>query len=67
MAPGSETRDMRITEYHVMRDNPVVGIEEGAMVRVEADIATVRGGSRVKVFRRQQVPVWVPTGEPLPL
>ena len=36
MAPGSETRDMRIAEYHVIRDNPVVGIEEGAMVRVEA-------------------------------
>ena len=35
MAPGSETRDMRIAEYHVVRDNPVVGIEEGAMVRVE--------------------------------
>ena len=35
MAPGSETRDMRVAEYHVIRDNPVVGIEEGAMVRVE--------------------------------
>jgi dipeptidase E len=26
MAPGSETRDMRIAEYHRVRDNPVVGL-----------------------------------------
>lgn len=68
MAPGSETRDMRIGEYHLVRDNPVVGIEEGAMVRVEGATATVRGTtSRVKVFRRDHVPVWVPAGAPLPL
>jgi dipeptidase E len=65
MAPGSETRDMRIAEYHVVRDNPVVGIEEGAMIRVEAGTATVRGTSRVKVFRRGQAPAWVPAGAPL--
>jgi dipeptidase E len=67
MAPGSEPRDMRIAEYHVVRDNPVVGIEEGAMVRVEAGTATVRGTSRVKVFRRDQVATWVPAGSELPL
>jgi dipeptidase E len=66
MALGSETRDMRIAEYHVVRDNPVVGIEEGTMVRVEAGTATVRGTGRVKVFRRQQVPAWVAAGAPLP-
>jgi dipeptidase E len=65
MAPGSETRDMRIVEYHVVRDNPVVGIEEGAMVRVEGETAMVRGTSRVKLFRRGEPPVWVPAGMPL--
>jgi dipeptidase E len=65
MAPGSETRDTRIAEYHVVRDNPVVGIEEGTMVRVEGGTATVRGTGRVKVFRRQQVPAWVAAGAPL--
>jgi dipeptidase E len=67
MAPGSETRDMRIAEYHVVRDNPVVGIEEGAMVRVEAGTSVVRGTSRVKVFRRDRDPVWIPAGLELPL
>jgi dipeptidase E len=67
MAPGSETRDMRIAEYHVVRDNPVVGIEEGAMVRVEEGSLTVRGTARAKLFRRGQAPVWVPAGAALHL
>ncbi|MGH7358640.1 MAG: dipeptidase PepE [Candidatus Rokuibacteriota bacterium] len=65
MAPGSETRDMRIAEYHVLHDNPVAGIEEGGMVRMEGDAVTVRGASRVKLFRRGQLPTWVPAGSPL--
>jgi dipeptidase E len=67
MAPGSETRDMRIAEYHIVRDNPVVGIEEGTMVRVEGGIATVRGTARARLFRRNCAPVWVQAGSPLPL
>lgn len=67
MAPGSETRDMRIAEYHVVRDNPVVGIEEGTMLRIENGAATVRGAARAKLFRRGQPPVWVPPEKVLPL
>jgi dipeptidase E len=67
MAPGSETRDMRIAEYHAVRDNPVVGIEEGALVRIEDGIAAVRGTARVKLFRRGQPPAWKPPGTQLPL
>jgi hypothetical protein len=52
---------------HVIRDNPVVGIEEGAMVRVEDELSTVRGTARAKVFRRGHAPVWVPPGTPLPV
>ena len=62
MAPGSETRDMRIAEYHVVRQNPVVGIEEGAMVRIEDGGPVVRGAARAKLFRRGRAPVWVPAG-----
>jgi dipeptidase E len=67
MAPGSETRDKRIAEYHIVRDNPVVGIEEGTMIRIETDGASVRGGGRVKLFRRGEAPVWIPAGARLPL
>jgi dipeptidase E len=65
MAPGSETRDDRIREYHVVWDNPVVGIEEGTVVRVEDGAATVHGRGRVKVFRRGETPSWVASGERL--
>jgi dipeptidase E len=67
MAPGSETREDRIREYHVRNKNPVVGIEEETMVRVEDGAATVVGRRRVKLFRVGQVPQWFTAGERLPL
>ena len=63
MAPGGETRDDRILEYHVVWDNAVVGIEEGTLVRVEDDVVTVRGRGRVKVFARGEAPRWFTDGE----
>lgn len=63
MAPGSETRDDRIFEYHVVWDNAVVGIEEGTLVRVEGDAVTVQGRGRVKVFARGKTPRWFTDGE----
>jgi dipeptidase E len=67
MAPGSETRDERIREYHAVWANPVVGIEEGTMVRVEGDAVTVEGRGRVKLFTRDQPPRWFAAGSRLPL
>jgi dipeptidase E len=66
MAPGSETRDDRIREYHVVHANPVVGIEEQTMIRVEDGTATVAGRGRVKVFCRGAEPVWFGPGSRLP-
>jgi len=65
-AAGSETRDDRIREYHVVNANPVFGIEEQTMVRVEDEAATVVGRGRVKVFRRGAEPVWFAAGSRLP-
>lgn len=67
MAAGSETRDERIREYHVVWDNPVLGIEESTVVRVEDGAATVGGSGRVRVFRRGEAPRWVASGERLPI
>lgn len=67
MAPGSETRDTRIAEYHVVRDNPVVGIEEGTMVRAEGGVATVIGTGRVKLFQRGREPRWFVAGQEVEL
>lgn len=67
MAPGSETRDDRIREYHAIHANPVVGIEEGTMVSVEGSVTTVVGTGRVKVFERGREPRWVCSGARLAL
>ncbi len=67
MAPGSETRDDRIREYHLVWDNPVAGIEEGTLIRVEAGVAMVVGRNRVKLFRRGEEPRWFHPGEHLPV
>jgi dipeptidase E len=67
MAAGSETRDDRIGEYHVVNANPVVGIEEMAAVRVVDGVATVVGQRRAKLFRRGQPPAWFGSGERLPI
>ena len=67
MAAGSETRDDRIREYHVVNRNPVVGLEEGALVRVEGNRATALGTTRVKLFRRGVAPVWFAPGDRLPV
>ena len=46
---------------------PVVGLEEGALVRVENGVVTARGTARVKIFRRGQPPTWHEPGERLAL
>lgn len=67
MAPGSETRDDRIREYHMVRSNPVVGIEEGTLLRVESGATMVGGRGRVKLFERGREARWFDPGERLPL
>ena len=67
MAPGSETRDTRIAEYHVVRDNPVVGVEEGTMLRVEGGRVTVAGTGRVKLFQQSREPRWFVAGQEVEL
>jgi dipeptidase E len=66
MAAGSETRDERIREYHVVNANPVFAIEEGAMIEVTDGVAVVRGRGRVRIFERGAEPRWCNPGERLP-
>ena len=66
MAAHSETRDDRIREYHVVNDNPVLGVEEGTWLRVEDGVITVGGRARLKVFTRRADPVWYRAGDRVP-
>ena len=62
-APGSthmgETRETRIREFHEENDVPVVGLREGAIVRVEGDAVDLVGRAGARIFRRGQEPVEV--------
>ncbi len=62
--PGShhmgETREQRIVEFLEENDLPVVGLREGAMLRVEGDVAPrveLTGTSGARVFSRGADPV----------
>ena len=67
LAPGSETREERIREFHTVWPQPVLGIEEGTLVRVEDGVATILGARRVKVFERGREPRWLGPGDRLEL
>jgi dipeptidase E len=63
-----ETREMRIREFHEENETPVVGLREGAMVRVEGDSMLLEGLAGARVFRRGQEPVELsPVAELSPL
>jgi dipeptidase E len=67
--PGSthmgETRELRIREFHEENETPVVGLREGAWVRVEGGRATLGGANGARIFRRGQEPQECRTGASL--
>lgn len=53
---GGESRDQRIEEYLALNPKSVVaGLREGALLRVEGDLATLEGRG-MRVFRHRQEP-----------
>jgi dipeptidase E len=56
--PGSthmgETREQRLKEFHEENETPVVGLREGAWIRVEGDKATLGGDNGARIFRRER-------------
>lgn len=51
-----ETREQRLAEYMEENDTPVVGIREGAWIRVEGRRARLGGTRPVRIFRRNIKP-----------
>jgi dipeptidase E len=68
-APGSthmgETRETRIREFHEENETPVVGLREGAILRVEGPSVLLKGVAGARIFRRGQEPVEVAPGADL--
>ncbi len=51
-----ETREQRIKEFHEENAAPVLGIREGAMLRVEGEGMTLRGIAGARLFRPGEPP-----------
>jgi dipeptidase E len=51
-----ETRETRLKEFHEENETPVVGLREGAWIRVEGDRATLGGNRGARIFRQGQQP-----------
>ena len=52
-----ETRETRIREFHEENETPVVGLREGALLRVEGERVELRGKAGARIFRRGEAPV----------
>jgi dipeptidase E len=60
-----ETREQRLREFHEENDTPVVGLREGAWIRIEGDRATLGGARGARIFRRGEAPEERRTGDSL--
>jgi len=54
-----ETREERILQFHEENEAAVVGLREGAMLRVEAGEVCLKGSTGARIFRRGVEPVEV--------
>ena len=51
-----ETREQRIAEFHELNNPPVVGLREGAWLRIEGDTVYLGGSNGARLFRRGEEP-----------
>lgn len=62
-----ETREERLREYFEENDVPVVGLREGAWLRVEGAVVHLGGGAGARIFRRGRDPEEASPGTELAL
>ena len=60
-----ETREERLRQYLEENEIPVIGLREGAIIRVEAGSALLKGSTGARIFRRGQEPLEVLPGASL--
>lgn len=60
-----ETREERISQFLEENDTPVVGLREGAMIRIEHGVALLKGSSGARIFRKGAEPTEIVTGDKL--
>ena len=52
-----ETREERLIQFLEENETPVVGLREGAMLRIENGKTLLKGSTGARIFRRGSVPV----------
>jgi dipeptidase E len=57
-----ETREDRIVQFLEENNTPVVGLREGAMLRIENGETTLRGSTGARIFRRGMEPIEISPG-----
>ena len=57
-----ETREERLMQYLEENETPVIGLREGAMIRLEAGATLLKGSTGARIFRRGQPPLDVLPG-----
>jgi dipeptidase E len=60
-----ETQEERIMQFLEENDEPVIGLREGSMLRVEGEAVTLKGLNMARVFRRGEEPCEVKPGADL--
>ena len=60
-----ETREVRIMQFLEENSTPVVGLREGAMLRIEGSSTTLKGSTGARVFRKGLEPVEIKPGDTL--
>ncbi|MDQ6623223.1 MAG: dipeptidase PepE [Verrucomicrobiota bacterium] len=57
-----ETREERLLQFLEENETPVIGLREGAMLRIEQGHCQLKGPSGARIFRRKLAPVEVEAG-----
>ncbi len=57
-----ETREERLLQYLEENATPVIGLREGAMIRIEQGFTMLKGSTGARIFRRGQAPLEVLPG-----
>ena len=52
-----ETREERLLQFMEENSTPVLALREGCWLRVEVDVATLRGSTKARLYRRGEAPV----------
>lgn len=60
-----ETREQRLIQFLEENDTTVIGLREGALIRVENNTALLKGSTGARVFRKDHAPLEVTPGSVL--